>query len=86
MNYSLPLRCPCCGFKTLTARGVFEVCEVCFWEDDGQDNHNADLVRGGPNGNLSLASARQNYHEFGACDRQFVEHVRPPELAERDAP
>ena len=57
----LPLRCPCCGCKTLRERGGFQICQVCFWEDDGQDDHDADVVRGGPNGRLSLTQARANY-------------------------
>ena len=40
-------RCPCCGFKTLYGRGHDEICPVCFWEDDGQDEQDADEVRGG---------------------------------------
>ncbi|MEW9527386.1 hypothetical protein [Microbispora sp. NPDC049125] len=27
---------------------------VCFWEDDGQDDHDADEVHGGPDFELSL--------------------------------
>lgn len=76
-------RCPCCGFKTLGERGGFEICVVCFWEDDGQDDHDADIVRGGPNGGLSLTQARANYREFGACERSMLEHVRPPTDDER---
>ncbi|MEO8182584.1 MAG: GNAT family N-acetyltransferase [Deltaproteobacteria bacterium] len=34
--------CPCCQYLTLDERGAYEVCAVCFWEDDGQDE--ADLV------------------------------------------
>ena len=64
-----PHRCPCCGFRTLGERGGYEICSVCFWEDDGQDEHDADEVRGGPNGDLSLTQARQNFREFGASDR-----------------
>jgi hypothetical protein len=74
----LPLRCPCCGCKTLRDRGGFEICRVCFWEDDGQDDHDADLVRGGPNALLSLAQARVNYRRFGACEERFLGNVRPP--------
>ncbi|MFI5096110.1 MAG: CPCC family cysteine-rich protein [Candidatus Acidiferrales bacterium] len=37
-------RCPCCRFKTLHGRGGFELCPICFWEDDGQDDHDADGV------------------------------------------
>jgi hypothetical protein len=74
----LPLRCPCCGFKTLGARGGFEICPVCFWEDDGQDDHDADVVRGGPNGSLSLTAARANFRQFGACEERFLQNVRQP--------
>src|SRR2546430_2312143 len=73
----LPLRCPCCGCKTLSERTAFEVCEVCCWEDDGQDNGDADENRGGPNGSLSLTEARANYLRFGACEESMIENVRP---------
>ena len=26
--------CPCCRFLTLRERGGFNICQVCFWEDD----------------------------------------------------
>jgi hypothetical protein len=74
----LPLRCPCCECKTLGERCGFEICKVCFWEDDGQDDYDADVVRGGPNGALSLTQARANYSQFGASDERLVGLVRPP--------
>ncbi|WP_433331007.1 CPCC family cysteine-rich protein [Spirillospora sp. CA-294931] len=73
-----PYACPCCGYLTLDSRGGYEICEVCFWEDDGQDDHDADLVRGGPNGALSLTKARRNFAEFGACERRMLRNVRAP--------
>jgi Cysteine-rich CPCC len=79
----LPLRCPCCGCLTLGERGGYEVCPVCLWEDDGQDDHDADVVRGGPNRGLSLAEARENYQRFGACDEVSKTHVRLPRPDER---
>ena len=79
----LPLRCPCCGCKTLDERGGYEICPVCFWEDDGQDEQDADVVRGGPNGNLSLTAARANYATIGAMHPAFVHKVRPATTAER---
>lgn len=27
-------RCLCCGYKTMESRGEFDICPVCFWEDD----------------------------------------------------
>jgi hypothetical protein len=74
----LPLRCPSCGCRTLGERDGFEICPVCFWEDDGQDDHDADVVRGGPNGSLSLTQARANYLQYGACEKCMVGNVRPP--------
>jgi hypothetical protein len=65
-------RCPCCRYKTLHGRAGYEICEVCFWEDDGQDDHDADEVRGGPNGALSLRQARLNFGVCGASDQKFV--------------
>src|SRR5581483_11991082 len=56
-----PYSCPCCGYLTLRQRGAFQICQVCFWEDDGQDEHDAEVVRGGPNGTLSLRQARSNF-------------------------
>jgi hypothetical protein len=78
-----PYRCPCCHFKTLPERGGYDICKVCFWEDDGQDDQDAAVVRGGPNGRLSLIEARENYTRFGACDEKFKENVRPPHDSEK---
>jgi len=74
--------CPCCYCLTLGERGGFEICPVCFWEDDGQGEHDAHVVRGGPNGALSLADARENYRRMGACADRFVGTVRPPKTDE----
>ncbi|GAA3296344.1 hypothetical protein GCM10020295_25880 [Streptomyces cinereospinus] len=73
-----PYRCPCCGFITLAERGAYEICRVCFWEDDGQDEHDAGEVRGGPNRGLSLREARRNYQEISACDERCTRFVRAP--------
>jgi hypothetical protein len=68
--------CPCCGFRALPERGGYDICPVCFWEDDGQDDHDADIVRGGPNYSLSLTQARLNYKRIGACEERVLQHVR----------
>ncbi|SFW68959.1 CPCC family cysteine-rich protein [Chitinophaga sancti] len=58
--------CPGCGFPTLPERNRFEICEICDWEDDGEDDHANSMItevshpRGGPNGNLSLKDNRIN--------------------------
>lgn len=71
-------RCPCCKFKTLYCRAGFEACPVCYWEDDGQDEPDADKVLGGPNGVLSLRQGQANFREFGAVERRFIPNVRQP--------
>ncbi|MBR0825158.1 hypothetical protein JQ596_06400 [Bradyrhizobium manausense] len=76
-------RCPCCRCRTLHERGGYEICPVCFWEDDGQDDHDADEVRDGPNGSLSLAHARRNFEQCGASDPTHQMSVRPPTETER---
>ncbi|HMA35491.1 MAG TPA: CPCC family cysteine-rich protein [Chloroflexia bacterium] len=56
--------CPCCGYPTLQERRCYEICELCHWEDDGQDDPCADDVRGGPNSSYSLAEARSNFTQY----------------------
>jgi hypothetical protein len=79
------VRCLCCGSRTLTTPGVFELCPVCWWQDDGQDEVDADVVRGGPNGTLSLTAARANFLACGASDPRFLGRVRAPLPTERAA-
>lgn len=75
-------RCPCCGYKTLYGRGQNEICPVCFWEDDGQDDADAHLVLGGPNGALSLSHARHNFKSYGASEDRNRLLVRSPKPEE----
>jgi len=70
--------CPCCECRTLSdlCPGSWEICPVCFWEDDPvQWEHPAEVA--GAN-RVSLAEARENYAAFGACDRGSLAHVRRP--------
>lgn len=57
------VNCPCCGYPTLREAGAYEICILCWWEDDGQGEDEADVVRGGPNGDLSLTVARANFED-----------------------
>lgn len=69
-----PYTCPCCGHLTLAERGGYDICPECDWEDDGQDDHDSEIVRGGPNGRESLDDARQRYRISGRTPGQH----RPP--------
>jgi hypothetical protein len=64
--------CPGCGYPTLTERGGYEICNVCSWEDDNQDDKEADEIWGGPNSNLSLTENRLN---IGQLLRQIASNV-----------
>lgn len=60
--------CPCCGRASLSERGQYDICKVCWWEDDGQDNAEADTVMGGPNHGVSLTQGRANFLLHGISD------------------
>jgi hypothetical protein len=70
--------CPCCGYKTLSDQppGTYEICPICFWEDD-QIQFNDPDYEGGAN-KVSLKQAQNNFKEFGACEREMLKHVRKP--------
>jgi hypothetical protein len=56
--------CPCCGYPTLGERAMYDICDLCDWEDDGQDDENASIVSGGPNSGYSLEQARINFQKY----------------------
>lgn len=60
--------CPCCGWRTIGQRGNYEICKVCWWEDDGQDNENADEIYSGPNAGISLTQGRYNFLKYRIYD------------------
>jgi len=70
--------CPCCGYKTfeLKPNGTYDICQVCFWEDDLSQLNNPDYV-GGAN-KVSLRQGQQNFAKFGACEEDMIKSVRKP--------
>lgn len=74
--------CACCGFlsRSHAEHDTFEICPICFWEDDAVQFIDIDF-EGGAN-QESLRKARQNYKEFGASSVKFLKLVRPPRLDE----
>jgi len=72
-----PFTCPCCGHRTLSEPpGSHEICEVCFWEDDGVQILDP-AYAGGANGS-SLMECQANFQRQGASQDRFVGEVRPP--------
>jgi ribonuclease HII len=70
--------CPCCGFLTLPAPppGTFDLCEVCWWEDDPVQFRDP-TYEGGANA-PSLNQARQNFATIAVSDPAMKGHERPP--------
>jgi len=59
-----------------------QLCPVCWWEDDGQEDSDAGEVRLTVNGQLSLDEARANFTQFGAAHPRFLPYVRKAAPAE----
>ncbi len=74
-------RCLCCGYKTIDAELQFEICPVCFWQDDDIQNKNPDYS-GGANA-PSLNQARDNFKKFGAVEKRLIKYVRNPKPEEK---
>lgn len=68
-------QCPCCDYYTLIERGQYDICPICFWEDDGINLDQLDNYSD-PN-HLTLREGRQNFEKFGACDSAMVKNVIP---------
>lgn len=65
--YASPYRyhCDCCGYKTLSNKGEFDLCFLCKWEDDDSYSWDKpDEVVGGANGDYSLREANLNFKKF----------------------
>jgi hypothetical protein len=55
--------CPSCWFPTLSERRWYEICILCNWEDDWQDDYNSSEVMWWPNWILSLDNSRINFEK-----------------------
>ena len=69
--------CPCCGCRTVPGRGDYDLCPVCWWEDDGVQPWEVS----GPNGQ-TLVHAQ---HEHLTDDRPYRQRegkVRAPRRSE----
>jgi len=72
MNFT----CPCCGYRTLHNKGEYDICPICFWEDDYYQEQNKNSPDGA--NHISLLEGQINYRRFGACDNTCINHVRKP--------
>jgi len=74
--------CVCCGYNTIAERGNFEICPICYWEDDILQEEYPDDSGANP---ISLRQAQNNFIEIGACENDMKRHTRLPyDNEERD--
>lgn len=74
-------QCPCCGYYTFEDKHHnYDICPVCFWEDDPQQFKDPNL-HGGAN-HISLVQAQENYKQFEVCDVAMKKYVRKPKKDE----
>ncbi|WP_432210078.1 CPCC family cysteine-rich protein [Marinobacter alkaliphilus] len=71
-------QCPCCDYFTLPDGQDYEICPVCFWEDDSFGIEELD-AESGANKGLTIRQARANFAKYGACDPDMVRNVLPTE-------
>lgn len=64
--------CPCCGYRSLQERNNYEICRVCFWEDDGTTDTDGSVS--GPN-RSTLREAKQAFEALGAMSEAARQHV-----------
>ncbi len=70
--------CRCCGYLTLTEKppGTYLICPICFWEDNNEEMNDWREWMG--SNQVSLRQAQRNFLEFGACELEWLNDVRPP--------
>ena len=67
---NIKYKCPCCGYYTfdVPTGKTFDICPICFWEDDGGE-------AGGAN-SVSLETAKENFRLYAACTPALISKVR----------
>lgn len=70
------MQCDCCDYFTIPEGDDYEICPVCFWEQDSSGISELEDPSGANHG-LSLREGRENFISHGACAPQFKAKVIP---------
>jgi hypothetical protein len=68
--------CACCGYKTITENGNYEICPICYWESDPVQE--ADPWFAGGANVPSLFQAQMNFQKHDVMEKRFLANVRVP--------
>ncbi len=55
---------------------TFQICPICYWEDDGEQFFNPDSHDGA--NKVSLNQAKLNYLKYGAILEKYIGKTRKP--------
>ncbi|MFD0756805.1 CPCC family cysteine-rich protein [Massilia norwichensis] len=69
-------QCDCCDYYTIPHGQDYEICPICFWEQDAYGIESPDDESGANHG-LTLREGRCNFVRWGACAERFVSNVLP---------
>lgn len=64
--------CPCCNYKTLSVRGQYDICRVCFWEDDSIKK---ELSRYSSVNRMTLKKGKDNFNKIGAISEKYIKFI-----------
>lgn len=68
--------CPCCGYLVFAeGPGSYDICPICFWEDDPVQLRWPSFA-GGSN-RPSLIESQSNFRVHGAMEARSIGNVRP---------
>jgi len=74
-EYEFRHKCLCCNYLSLLTKDDFEICEICYWEDDPltkEVNKISSINHG-----LTLEDAKKNFVKFGAVEQKYIDQVKP---------
>ncbi|MBH9577268.1 CPCC family cysteine-rich protein [Inhella proteolytica] len=71
------IQCDCCDYFTIPSGHDYEICPVCFWEQDWCGVAEPEEPSGANHG-LTLRQGRENFAKNGACSAEFQDRVLAP--------
>ena len=72
--------CFICGYRTLENRCDWDICPICFWEDDVFVSQHDESS---PANKMSVSVAQANFIRLGAISQEVLPHVRKPCLEDQ---